>query len=167
MAEGCSVEACVNKAVSRTWCITHYSRWRLKGDVQADIPVRAIGQQATCCSAKHYANGLCANHYMQQRRRDSPELFAVQELRKAARRLGFDPDMIEAHFREHSGMCDVCGRTATVASKRLRYRLAMDHDHRTGQFRGLICDPCNRALGFAGDDPARLRALADYLEQTR
>lgn len=30
--------------------------------------------------------------------------------------------------------------------------------------RGVLCAWCNTALGYAGDDPARLRAMADYLE---
>ena len=39
-----------------------------------------------------------------------------------------------------------------------------DHDHHTKQFRGVVCWPCNMALGFVADSAARLRALADYLE---
>jgi Recombination endonuclease VII len=164
MKKLCSVGGCKNKAVSRTWCITHYSRWLKHGDVQADIPVRAIGQRATCCDAKHYANGLCANHYMQQWHRDHPEEMAARELRRCARRIGLDPRVIEEHFKNHPGVCDACGRTTTDTSRRC-YRLSIDHDHDTGKFRGVICSPCNRAIGFADDDPARLRALADYLDR--
>jgi hypothetical protein len=50
----------------------------------------------------------------------------------------------------------VCG----VTTKRV-----WDHDHRTGDFRGWLCNSCNAALGFAKDDPWRLRLLADYLER--
>ncbi len=166
MAQRCSVDDCVNKAVARTWCITHYSRWRLRGDVQAHIPVRPIGQKATCCDAKHYANGLCANHYMKWHRDNNPEMFAARELRRSARRLGLDPDAVVEHFQAHSGECDICGRTAAVATRNGDRRLSIDHDHRTGRFRGLLCEACNRAIGFMDDDPARLRAAADYLERS-
>jgi hypothetical protein len=52
---------------------------------------------------------------------------------------------------------------------------AIDHDHRCcprkgscGEcVRGLLCNNCNMAMGSAGDDPARLRALADYIEAAR
>jgi hypothetical protein len=40
-----------------------------------------------------------------------------------------------------------------------------DHDHATGDFRGWLCMACNIALGNALEDPARLRGLADYIEQ--
>lgn len=43
----------------------------------------------------------------------------------------------------------------------------VDHCHRTGDVRGIACFKCNAAFGFMGDDPARLRAAADYLERAR
>jgi hypothetical protein len=42
--------------------------------------------------------------------------------------------------------------------------LALDHDHATRQVRGMLCRPCNTALGCVQDDPALLRKLAEYLE---
>lgn len=42
--------------------------------------------------------------------------------------------------------------------------LHVDHCHKTGRVRGLLCNNCNRALGMVKDDPAIARALADYLE---
>lgn len=162
MTKDCSVAGCNHKAVSRGWCITHYTRWRTHGDVQAHIPIRAIGQQATCCSAKHYANGLCANHYMQKWRADHPAQIEIRDLRQGAQRAGLNPDKVEQHFRAHHGLCDICQRQAANASLRVT-RLCIDHDHRTGQFRGLICVPCNRGIGFMDDSPERLEAAAAYL----
>lgn len=43
----------------------------------------------------------------------------------------------------------------------------VDHDHTTSEIRGLLCNRCNVALGMALDDPQRLRALADYVEEHR
>lgn len=37
----CSVAGCANTAEKRTWCGSHYSRWRKRGDVEARIPLRA------------------------------------------------------------------------------------------------------------------------------
>lgn len=43
-------------------------------------------------------------------------------------------------------------------------RLAVDHDHRTGKVRALLCDRCNRGIGYLDEDPVKLRAAAEYLE---
>ena len=42
--------------------------------------------------------------------------------------------------------------------------LCFDHCHTTGTFRGWLCSHRNSALGFARDDPALLRRMAEYLE---
>lgn len=59
------------------------------------------------------------------------------------------------HPKAVPGPCEVCGQDT---------RRVWDHNHHTGAFRGWLCNGCNSALGFAGDDPQRLRALALYLD---
>ncbi|WP_368859394.1 endonuclease domain-containing protein [Arthrobacter humicola] len=45
--------------------------------------------------------------------------------------------------------------------------LCIDHDHGTGEARGLLCQRCNVALGNMGDDPERVRNLARYLVERK
>ncbi len=70
-------------------------------------------------------------------------------------------------FKAQKGLCAMCG-VAFPRSDRAGdahpHRACVDHDHRTGALRSLICDPCNKVLAFAEDDPAILRAGAGYLE---
>jgi hypothetical protein len=64
--------------------------------------------------------------------------------------------------------CAVCGTglDRRKASEADRDRMAViDHCHSSGQVRGMLCHPCNVALGHMKDDPARLRAAADYLDR--
>lgn len=56
------------------------------------------------------------------------------------------------------GVCAVCRQPAV---------LAVDHCHTTGRIRGLLCMPCNTAIGQFRDDPGLLRAAATYVEETR
>jgi len=62
------------------------------------------------------------------------------------------------------GLCAICKRPESVPFKGTIRRLAVDHDHKTGQIRGLLCAQCNNGLGRFDDDPDRLRAAADYIE---
>jgi hypothetical protein len=65
---------------------------------------------------------------------------------------------------QHGG-CAICGNGATQT--RFGKYLNVDHDHQTARVRGLLCDQCNHAIGLLRDDPALLRAAADYLERHR
>ena len=44
-------------------------------------------------------------------------------------------------------------------------RLAIDHNHATNEVRALLCDRCNRGLGYFQEVPERLRLAAEYLER--
>jgi hypothetical protein len=43
----------------------------------------------------------------------------------------------------------------------------LDHDHATGVVRGMLCFPCNAAIGHLRDDPQVVRRAAAYLEKVR
>src|SRR2546423_5952981 len=57
---------------------------------------------------------------------------------------------------ERNGRCEVCGKFCGE-------NLVVDHDHVTGSFRGLLCIPCNSAIGFFRDDPSLLEKGSKYL----
>jgi hypothetical protein len=56
------------------------------------------------------------------------------------------------------GVCYICRR----ATGRTR-RLSVDHDHRTGAVRGLLCRPCNDLLGHIRDDVETAKRVIGYL----
>jgi Recombination endonuclease VII len=66
----------------------------------------------------------------------------------------------EAELEAQGGVCAICARPPS--GKR---RLYLDHDHTTGRFRGLLCDRCNRLLGYADDDQRVLAAAIEYLSR--
>lgn len=43
--------------------------------------------------------------------------------------------------------------------------LVGDHDHETGNARGVLCRNCNVGLGYLGHDPERLESAARYLRE--
>lgn len=64
------------------------------------------------------------------------------------------------------GLCAICHQPETVKYGDRVKDLAVDHDHETGEVRGLLCNNCNRALGMFGDSAERLLAAARYLDQS-
>jgi hypothetical protein len=64
----------------------------------------------------------------------------------------------EALLEAQGGVCAICGQSR-------KYRLNVDHCHKTGRARGLLCRLCNgRLLTAARDNPETLRRAAAYLE---
>jgi hypothetical protein len=61
------------------------------------------------------------------------------------------------------GRCAICGTTKPGTRGTWR----VDHDHETGQVRGLLCDRCNLGIGYMQDDPDILIAAARYVMKGR
>lgn len=75
---------------------------------------------------------------------------------KIRRRYGLSSEQHRGLHEKHAGVCAGCGHAGK--------RLCVDHDHKTGAIRGLLCQGCNAALGLVQDSPVTLRRLAAYLE---
>lgn len=75
------------------------------------------------------------------------------------RGFGITADDYERMLAEQGGVCALCFKDNVDGR-----RLAVDHDHTTGKVRGLLCSPCNRAIGFFGDDPRVMERAAIYVE---
>ncbi len=83
-------------------------------------------------------------------------------------RLGVSPDEFDALFTKQRGLCAICGKPERVHHKDgVRRALAVDHCHKDGHIRALLCSVCNRGLGLFCDDPDLLERAAAYLRQSR
>jgi hypothetical protein len=78
-------------------------------------------------------------------------------------------DMAESQ----GGVCAICGgvndtrrKGTNNNGKDVKMSLAVDHNHKTGKVRGLLCGKCNISLGNFKDNPALLRKAIRYLENT-
>lgn len=66
-----------------------------------------------------------------------------------------DYETLEANQR---GLCAICKKDCG---------LVVDHDHTTGEVRGLLCNDCNQGIGRLGDDPDVVAAALEYLLQKK
>lgn len=78
---------------------------------------------------------------------------------RLVKKYGITHAQREELFKLQGGRCKICG----VHERDTRRALSVDHCHKTLQVRGLLCDSCNRGLGFLQDDPELLRNALRYL----
>lgn len=109
--------------------------------------------------------------YMREYRQQNKERIAKQQSDRQKRlaktiklkRYGLSEAEFEAKRESQAGRCAICNGEPTGRWKTLH----IDHDHKTGQVRGLLCNECNTALGMFRDSADLLRKAAEYLEQYR
>lgn len=75
---------------------------------------------------------------------------------------GIDLDKYKQLLLSQNNSCAICKRNQTEFKK----ALSVDHCHKTGYIRGLLCLKCNRSLGLLEDNPSLFRNAASYLEQS-
>lgn len=99
-------------------------------------------------------------------RRGKP-ITALTNRRNQLARYGLTIERHDEMLVEQDGLCAICGRPPNPDGIRAASRLHADHDHVTGKVRALLCNSCNNGIGRFRDDPALLRAAAEYIERHR
>ena len=74
---------------------------------------------------------------------------------------GLSPERFKEMFDEQNGRCAICSFEFHELSKGTTPHV--DHNHNTGQVRGLLCSSCNRMIGHAKEESARLLNGVSYL----
>lgn len=153
----CVEEDCHNPVKSKGLCKMHYQRLLRHGYVRANRRAKEIGScTIPDCGNRAFAKDMCHAHYMKHIR---------------WRKKGVDAHRYQEMLREQGGVCAICGqpeRAPDKASGKTK-DLAIDHCHKTGVIRALLCSSCNRALGLFNDDPELLAKARSYVlhhEQT-
>ncbi len=92
-------------------------------------------------------------------RRFTAKYLGNQRAGHLRRKFGITSSAYAQLLAAQNGGCAICEQPCETGK-----RLAVDHDHRTGQVRGLLCSRCNTALGLLRDDWAIVGLAAEYLE---
>jgi hypothetical protein len=113
----------------------------------------------------------CNSALQKARRQQDPSIYRRCERPSKLKRLyGITVEDYQRIFAEQGGACALCG-SATPESGNRKYKKTVrsvfdvDHNHKTGNVRGLLCSRCNRLVGLAHDDPNTARRLVEYLEK--
>ena len=76
---------------------------------------------------------------------------------------GITQEQFDAMKIKCNGCCEGCGDPLVFE----KWKFAVDHDHKTGRVRWLLCSGCNKALGLVKDNVATLLRLVAYLGPER
>ena len=79
-------------------------------------------------------------------------------LAKRCARRGISPEDLVTAYEAQGKCCAICESAISLLDS------AIDHNHETGEFRGVLCKTCNRALGLFKDNPKVLDRAASYLK---
>lgn len=79
-------------------------------------------------------------------------------------KYGMTSKQYDTLLATQNGVCAICRKPETRMARGRLLPLSVDHCHRSGENRGLLCSQCNPGLGNFTDSPKLLRAAAAYLE---
>jgi len=91
----------------------------------------------------------------------------IEQHREARRRntlkymYGLTTENYEQLYLKLNGKCAICGKPEQRKSSS---HLCVDHCHKTGKIRGLLCHKCNSGIGKLNDDVELLKKAISYLE---
>lgn len=66
-------------------------------------------------------------------------------------------------LEEQKECCKICNTHISSLKDSRKKNFCVDHCHSTGKIRGLLCDSCNKAIGFFNDDISLLEKAIIYL----
>ena len=88
-----------------------------------------------------------------------PRRNSIQARRSQLKYLyNITPEDCEFMFRAQQGLCKICHEPS------LARNLDVDHNHTTGQVRGLLCNRCNKVIGLLEEDSDLLSKAIEYLK---
>lgn len=94
----------------------------------------------------------------------NPEKVALADRRRTLRRYGLTPESYSALVLSQNNKCKICGQE--FVGVRGRSSPAIDHCHKTGKIRGILCSKCNITLGGFNDSVEIMEKAVQYLKDT-
>lgn len=153
-------------AVQAIWAISHgeFPNARitaLNGD-GTDLRLVNLREMATCDGEFDFSTAAGHAEYLRAHRAANRDHYREKDLKRT---FGIDLAEYQRMFVEQKGVCGVCRKPELSKRNGKTKWLAVDHDHVTGQVRGLLCGKCNPMIGYADEDQDVLLAAAEYLKK--
>lgn len=97
-----------------------------------------------------------------------PEVKTKRRLKHVEKTYGLGPEEYLQMILDQNNCCAICHKPEMKITRQGDTTpLCVDHCHKTGKVRALLCAKCNGMLGMVDDSVDHLRAAIDYLDQHR
>lgn len=107
---------------------------------------------------RHSACKECDKKRVKLRHQQNPERTKNNDLK---RNYGITLQEHQKMYEQQNGLCSICKSEGDGRWN----KLCVDHDHKTGRVRELLCRNCNMVLGQVGDNIGTLQNMIEYLEK--
>jgi len=107
----------------------------------------------------------CSCSFSRKQYHAQPDKKSFNHTNHLRSRFGLKKEEYVRLLQAQNGVCCICGQRETAKSCGRIRNLCVDHDHKTGKVRGLLCDRCNIALGCVKDNILLLYRCIDYLRK--
>lgn len=125
-----------------------------------------ISRIPTCHpSRKHEAFGLCLSCYQKEHTNKKPSRHAKRSIygrRSNLKKFGLTEDTWEKLYTKQGGKCPICSCQLYRFGEADRAG-RIDHDHKTGRVRGLVCHQCN-VTKIGSNTVESLKMVIKYME---
>ena len=137
----CSLDFCDKKAIAKGFCSSHWAQVK-----RYKIEPRPINE---------FTNKVCAYRYCGKSFGTRMEASALcKQCRSRCRMYG----ITEIQYLSMPIYCEACGSDK---------RISVDHNHETGEYRGVLCGTCNTALGMVHENVEKLEGIINYIKVKR
>lgn len=148
----------------------HFSRSRY----QKILDLAVESKVCSCCKTRkpfsdYYKDkrmrdgrrGICIDCMRSQNKDNKERRGVVNRCNSIVRLYSITEEEVQEMMNNQKGCCKICNESLSYHNSSTHY--SIDHNHITGEVRGLLCCSCNSGLGFLKDSPAILKKALDYL----
>ena len=125
------------------------------------------GKQSYCtaCGTKHLKEYRQTSEHkaVSKKYEESPCRMDSEWRTHIWRKYKISLEQYQQMFDDQQGCCKICRRHQSEFKR----RLGVDHCHKTGDVRGILCDDCNRGLGSYKDSEELLLSAIKYLAESK
>jgi hypothetical protein len=143
------------------------SRWAKKNPKKIKFYRFKRRHKASVWKARHYAQNrkiliAKSRRWAKENPAERKRIARLHARNKVLQRLGIVQADVDSTREKQNNACAICNRK--FRGKKVRPNI--DHCHRTGKFRGLLCQWCNPAIGMLQDSEKVLKSAIQYLRKS-